>query len=284
MKPASTEEALPYLHSFHVGNVGDVLKHITLAAVLERAADDTAYIDSHAGEGRYGLRASGEWTEGVFRLWRDPIEGPGVSSWLSLVREMSSRTDRPDACPGSPFLATKLLGPNATFELFETSADALPALRSTFANDARVRIEGTDGWAGLPEALERAKDRPTVVLIDPPFVERIDWTRTSDVLVKLHRAYPKATFLVWYPVKSWSRPHVMVRAVRDAGVPATTLELISTPLELKRNRLNGSGVLCVNVDDALLDSLAPVLQAVGRRCAIVNGHWSLHVTSWRAPL
>ena len=45
---------------------------------------------------------------------------------------------------------------------------------------------------------------------------------------------PDATLLLWYPIKSWSRPHVMQRALREAGVPGTTLDLITLPLEEKR--------------------------------------------------
>jgi 23S rRNA A2030 N6-methylase RlmJ len=97
-------------------------------------------------------------------------------------------------------------------------------------------------------------------------------------------AAPEATILLWYPIKSWSRPHVLVRTIREAGVAATTLELITTPLEHKRNRLNGSGLLCVNVSEALVDALAPSLQQIGRRCATQQGQWSLHVGAWKRPV
>jgi hypothetical protein len=68
--------------------------------------------------------------------------------------------------------------------------------------------------------------------------------------------------------------------VSEAGVPAVSIDLVTTPLEYKRNRLNGSGLVAVGLSDAVLDAVAPALQAVGRACAVQDGRWSLHVEQW----
>ena len=132
--------------------------------------------------------------------------------------------------------------------------------------------------------IDRSEGRRLVVLCDPPYVERDDWTRVSSTMAAVHKARPDATLLLWYPIKSWSRPHVMQRALREAGVPGTTLDLITLPLEEKRNRLNGSGLFVSGVSDATIDAIATSLHKIGRLCAIRNGRWSLHVDAWRAPV
>jgi 23S rRNA (adenine2030-N6)-methyltransferase len=283
--PAGPEHG--YAHVFHAGNVGDVLKHVVLTAVLEDAArgGPVAYIDTHAGEGLHILRTTGEWTEGVYRLWRQPAAtGPGLEAWLRIVRSLSQKADRPEKYPGSPLLAARLLDAKSTIELFETDAEPREGLQRHVADDARVTVHGTDGYAGLLPAVARAKHRRVVALCDPPYVAKEDWVGAAKAIIETHRAAPTATLVLWYPIKSWSRPHVLVRAIRDAGVPGATLELITTPLEQKRNRLNGSGLLCVNVSDALLDALATPLHIIGRACATQHGDWSLHVGSWKTPI
>ena len=65
-----------YRHAFHAGNHADVLKHITLIAILKHLAEkDTALtvLDTHAGAGLYRLdgdyaETSGEAVNGIFRL------------------------------------------------------------------------------------------------------------------------------------------------------------------------------------------------------------------------
>ncbi len=66
-----------YRHAFHAGNHADVLKHITLIALMKYLTQkDTALtvIDTHAGAGLYRLdgdytETSGEARDGVFRLF-----------------------------------------------------------------------------------------------------------------------------------------------------------------------------------------------------------------------
>src|SRR5690242_21431097 len=69
------DAAPDYSHRYHAGNVGDVWKHCALVEILRRvagASESVAYVESHAGEGRYALGPTGEWMEGVARLWGAP--------------------------------------------------------------------------------------------------------------------------------------------------------------------------------------------------------------------
>ena len=62
-----------YGHRFHAGNVGDVWKHCALVEILGRVAAGSRrvrYVETHAGEGAYALGPTGEWSEGIGRLWR----------------------------------------------------------------------------------------------------------------------------------------------------------------------------------------------------------------------
>ena len=74
-----------YRHAFHAGNHADVLKHMTLVAILRylTSSKETPLLlaDTHAGTGLYRLdggdaQTSGEASEGVLPLWQQ--YGPGA--------------------------------------------------------------------------------------------------------------------------------------------------------------------------------------------------------------
>ena len=74
-----------YRHAFHAGNHADVLKHITLLALLKYLTQKEALtvIDTHAGAGLYRLdsdhsHTSGEAQEGVLRLATALHDKPGA--------------------------------------------------------------------------------------------------------------------------------------------------------------------------------------------------------------
>ena len=63
-------------------------------------------------------------------------------------------------------------------------------------------------------------------------------------------------------------------------VAGTIAELITTPLEERHRRLNGSGMLLVNAPDGALGAIAAAAATLGPRCASRPGAWSLRLRSW----
>jgi 23S rRNA (adenine2030-N6)-methyltransferase len=272
-----------YSHHFHAGNVGDVWKHCALVAILERlSAGRVAYLDSHAGEGRYALGPTGEWTEGIGRLWGEHGDGDTVSRYVALCRRLGTGADRPTSYPGSPALARALLGPAAEIVLWEREEPALSRLTVQVEGDTRTHIHRGDGLAALADEVRRAEARagPVVVLVDPPWVRKADWLEVPDVLTAAARASHRATFVLWYPVKSLTRPNAMIARLRTAGVPGTIGELTTTPLEHQRQRLNGSGILLVRPPVGVVEALAAAAPVLGARCATHAGAWSFRLQAW----
>jgi 23S rRNA A2030 N6-methylase RlmJ len=74
----------------------------------------------------------------------------------------------------------------------------------------------------------------------------------------------------------------MFTRLAAAGVPATIAELITTPLEHQRQRLNGSGVLLVRPPSGLTAAIAAAAPVIGERCATRTGTWSFRMQSWTA--
>ncbi len=278
-----------YSHRLHAGNVGDVWKHCALVEVLRHVAATAGrvvYLESHAGEGGYALGPTGEWSEGIGRLWAGGADGPqALAAYLALCRRLGKGDDRPVRYPGSPAFAAAVLGPDARLELWERDRGSFERLSAHLIGDARAQPTHGDGLGNLAPALHAAAAAAAsvVALIDPPYGEKADWQRVPDAFARAARAAPCACLLLWYPVKSLTRPHAMVARLESAGVAGTLAEMITTPLEHKRNRLNGSGVILVRPPAGVVEALAAAAPPIGRRCATVDGLWSFRLRAFGAP-
>jgi len=277
---------MDYRHHFHAGNVGDVWKHCALVAwirALRRTALPLCYIETHAGCGSYRLGPTGEWTEGVGRLLGEqatPLPA-AAARYLELSRRLGLGSRRALTYPGSPRLALALLERTDRAILCELQGETGDALADELAGDARAVIERGDGLTALPLHLRQAREGEEIlVLIDPPYVTKSEWCEVPDAIVEARRLRPRAALLLWYPIKSFTRPDAMLKHLRSSGVSATALDLITTPLDLKRNRLNGSGVLLVNAAPEVIGEIAAAAPGIGAACATHGGRWFTRGTSW----
>lgn len=273
-----------YHHRFHAGNVGDVWKHCVLVAAIEAltAGERPLHlIETHAGEGRYALGPTGEWTEGIGRLRAaPPAATPAVTRFLELV----GRLGGPRSYPGSPALALALMRPEDRLTLHELRPEAAVALQRT-VDDERVTVVAGDGLAGLAPALAAVPpDAQVLVLVDPPWSTKPEWIAVPDALAAALAAHPHAAALLWYPIKSLTRPNAMLARLAAAGAVGETFELVTTPLDLKRNRLNGSGIAMFRLPPALLSAVAAAAPPLGAACATHDGRWSMRALRFGAPV
>jgi 23S rRNA (adenine2030-N6)-methyltransferase len=281
-------EDATYSHRFHAGNVGDVWKHCALVEILRRAAatGPVHYVDTHAGEGRYALGPTGEWSEGIGRLW--PADGEvgsdPVARYVAICARLVGGGPRPARYPGSPAFARAVLGPEAQLTLWERDEVAFARLAAGTEGDRRVRLLHGDGLGALPEEIRavEAGAGAVVALVDPPYTSKADWSAVPAALVAAVRHSRRASVVLWYPVKSLTRPNAMIAALRGGGVSGAIVELVTTPLEHQRHRLNGSGLVLVRPPEGTLEALGAAAALIGARCATRRGTWSLRMQSWRA--
>jgi 23S rRNA (adenine2030-N6)-methyltransferase len=271
-----------YSHRFHAGNVGDVWKHCVLAALiagLRVAGRPLHVIETHAGAGVYDLGPTGEWTEGIGKVWRAaPGEPRAVERYLETLRRAGGGLEPRRVYPGSPLLTLALLGEGDSAEFCELDDDAHAGLVRALARDARATVHRGDGMALLPALMQRPGD--LLLHVDPPWTAKSEWTAIPDALLSAWQAHPQACLMLWYPIKSYTRVNAMLQRLGRAGLPAVILELITTPLEWQRNRLNGSGVLLVNAPESVLVEAAAAAPVLGRLCATHDGRWTGRQSGW----
>ncbi len=159
-----------YRHAFHAGAPADVLKHATLARVLQHMLEKPKpflFLDTHAGIARYDLDAdesqkTGEAEGGIRKLWELDVQPPSLRFYLSLVKRMNRETLR--WYPGSPGIARLLMRPEDRIELCELHPQDVQALKRATAGDKRVNVRREDGYHAL-KALMPPPERRGVVLI-----------------------------------------------------------------------------------------------------------------------
>lgn len=243
---------LSYRHHFHAGNCADCLKHPLLLQLLDGLArKDKPYVvlDTHAGRGEYDLadahaQKTGEYRDGIARLWERSGLGPELAAWLAAVR-----ADNPDGTlrryPGSPRLVQQRLRAHDRLIACELHPADHPPLKSLFAGDRRVAVHRRDGYEAIGAFLP-PPERRGLLFIDPAYETAGEFDRLAALLVEIHRRWREGTVAIWYPILDRAPSERFCRTLADSGVPALLrLELglaaYDTPLGMK-----GSGVIVKN--------------------------------------
>jgi 23S rRNA (adenine2030-N6)-methyltransferase len=258
-----------YRHAFHAGGFTDVMKHATMALILEHLkAKEAAFcvVDTHAGIGRYDLwsepaQRTGEYRDGILKAMRDPP--PGLEPYLAVVRAMNDGGRHVRWYPGSPGLAQALIRAQDRIALLELHPDDARTLADAFAHDPRIRVQQADGYIGL-KALLPPRERRGLVLIDPPFEVADEFSRIVRGLGHAHRRWATGIAMVWYPIKHRGPVKAFHDALAASGIRRILIaELLLRP-DTDLDRLNGSGLVIVNPPwrlDAVLADLFPALLA-----------------------
>lgn len=260
-----------YRHAFHAGNFADVVKHIILTriiAYLMRKDAPFRVIDTHAGVGLYDLFGdeagrTGEWQAGIARV----IEGPLLQDAADLVAPYIAavRAQNPDGTlryyPGSPMITRHMLRQQDRLMALELHPADAQALRENFAGDFQTRVTHLDGWAALGTHLP-PKEKRGLVLVDPPFEEKGEFTRMAESLIKAHRRWPGGIYAYWYPIKEPADVETYVAALKATGIrKILRIELTISPPAMPP-RLHGTGMIVVNPPYVLEDEMRVILPAL----------------------
>lgn len=262
---------LSYRHAFHAGNHADVLKHFVLVCLMRHMAlKDKAYwvIDTHAGAGAYGLDAgyatkNAEYEGGIARLWTRADLPPALADYVELVRAMNP-SGKLAFYPGSPYLAARLLRPQDRLRLYELHPTDVELLGKTFQDDQkRVMVTRGDGFAGLKSLLP-PPPRRSLVLIDPSYEDKGDYTHVVESLKDSLKRFPTGTYALWYP--HLSRPEA--RRLPERLRALHGVEWLDVNLSVRKPvtgdpGMSGSGMFVLNPPWTLADTLRqcmPVLK------------------------
>ncbi len=254
-----------YRHAFHAGNHADVLKHMTLLAVLRHMTQKQTALtvfDTHAGAGLYRLdgdyaRTSGEAAEGFLRLLAAPPlllptkanpepaadaanSAPTallLQDYLDLVASFNSKNSQ-RVYPGSPFIIQRLLRERDRLKLFElhpTDAKTLGANIAQLAAGRQVAVLQEDGFEGLRKFLPPPARR-ALVLCDPSYEIKSDYARVPAMLADALQRFVTGSYIAWYPLIPRPEAHDVPRKLKTLAVKAQR-PWLNASLTVKNSKL-----------------------------------------------
>ena len=273
---------LAYRHAFHAGNHADVLKHTVLSLVLRymnQKEKGWRYVDTHAGAGGYSLEGEyankrAEYEQGIALLLdRSDLPAP-LADLVALVRQFNQgKTIR--QYPGSPAIAQALMRAQDQLRLSEMHPTDFKILSSYLSDVPGVEVKLSDGFAALKGHLPPTTRRG-VVLIDPSYEIKTDYTRTLAALRESLERFPEGVVLVWLPqvqlVEAAQLPQ-RLKAAADAGAKKGWLLARLTVAQAGERGFGmmGSSLFVANPPHTLFGELQPVLPYLARVLAQFDG-------------
>ncbi len=259
-----------YLHGFHAGNHADVLKHAALMALLTylKAKEKPLFVlDSHGGRGAYDLTApealrSGEYQQGIARLIGAADAPAPFQPYLRAIEAANPRGGL-SVYPGSPVLVARALRVQDRLVACDLHPKEAEILKETLYPWPRARVEARDGYGAL-RALLPPPERRGLILIDPPFEKKTEFSDLADAMTQAWKRFPGGVYLVWYPLKDRAGADMFLSRIKAGGMrDATTYELFVRDPEAAPG-MAGSGLLALNASFALdpaMDQIGPWLAA-----------------------
>jgi 23S rRNA (adenine2030-N6)-methyltransferase len=278
---------LAYRHAFHAGNHADVLKHAVLVAVLRHMAAKEKgfrFVDTHAGAGGYSLEGryaqkKNEFVDGVGRLWQRPDAPPLVADYVELVRRFNGEAAQPKQYPGSPAFAQMLLRPQDQMRLYELHPTDFKILDSFLGAQPGAEVRMGDGYAALKAQLP-PPTRRGVVLIDPPYELKTDYTRALGALREALERFADAVVVVWLPQLQLLEARQLpqrLKASADAQAKKGWLlaRLTVADADARGFGLQGSSVFVANPPHTLAPALRTALPWLADALAQTRGAHAL---------
>lgn len=279
-----------YRHAYHAGNFADVLKHSVLALILQHLKlKDRPFrvIDTHAGIAHYDLTGpqaakTGEWHDGIGRLLgarEASIRGDVavyLEPYLQAVRDLNSGGDLA-RYPGSPRVALALMRTTDRLVANELHPEDAATLDDAIGGDRRVKVLALDAYIALKSLLP-PPERRGVVLIDPPFEARDEFSQLVRGLREATRRFASGIYVVWYPLKDRNAVaafHDEIIAARYAKAMAMELNVGATPIAFA---LNACGLIIINPPHTLKGAVETLLPYFAQHLA--QGHGAASHVHW----
>ena len=277
-----------YRHAYHAGNFADVLKHVTLVALLDHLGRKDApyfYLDTHAGRGDYPVAApetqrGGEYREGILRLLGTQGAPPAVVRYLDLVRELGSEDGHLVSYPGSPRIGVALLRGSDRAALCELEPREADELRALLRGHPRAQVHERDGYEALL-ALLPPREKRGLVMIDPPYEQPDEFERLEQAIVAAHARWPTGVYTAWYPIKAGGADGRFLARMAASGVRRQLVAELTVERDDSPGGLNGAGMLVINPPWQLDERLAAALPWLHQRLA-AEGRGRRRV-SWLVP-
>jgi 23S rRNA (adenine2030-N6)-methyltransferase len=242
-----------YQHRYHAGNFADVFKHVLLIGLLDALNAKPApwaYLDTHAGSGRYrwddaALAKTGEVEFGAKKV----MVADGLTGWLAQYAALLHGDTF--TLPGSPGIAQARQRDGDGLILCENAPAICEELKAELRGPgiAVHQCDGYGAWALLPPLQKRG-----LVLVDPAFEACDELEQMLAFAQKASARFGHGLYAFWYPVKgAYAVDRFARRLAQQTGREVIDARLaVSAPQD---GRMCGCGLALVNAPYAFAQQL-----------------------------
>ncbi|SEI79132.1 23S rRNA (adenine2030-N6)-methyltransferase [Allopseudospirillum japonicum] len=278
---------LSYRHGFHAGNHADVLKHLTLLAVLEqlqRKQKPYYYLDTHAGAALYALdsawaQQTQEAKRGILPLWDQAQQGqklpPLVQTYIQHLQVLNPGSTSLHAYPGSPYLAAMHSREQDTLVALELHSQEIDQLKMNLCQAPhKVQVHHRDALEGLV-ALMPPVPRRGCVLIDPAYEVKSEYQSLLPKVQKALALWPQGCFMLWMPILA-SQAHLqLIKGARKLSGAHSGILCYELELPDIEQGMYASALVLINPPWGLEALLDPALDAYQQALehAHMRAHW-----------
>lgn len=266
-----------YRHSYHAGGACDVVKHTLLMGVLtafQNKKKPFGVIDTHAGLGLYYLESiesskTGEYEQGIKQLWKTEPTHPMLQTYLKIIQSFNI-DGYLKYYPGSPLIIERFLHEGDRLTCAELHPEDGQVLKETFQHQKQVSVHVQDGYLA-PKAFLPFAQKRGIVFIDPPFEEKNDFDRMIKSLKEGIKKSPQSTFMLWYPLKNVHQQEAFYNALIDMKLINALRAEFYFYKKLENGRLNGTGMVLVNLPWGLEEEIRSVFAELNAVLAFEPG-------------
>lgn len=253
-----------YRHSYHAGNVCDVIKHNLLIGVLSKFQEKNkpfGVLDTHAGTGLYYLEGQEaaktcEHEQGIKQIWKAHPKHLILKKYLKIIHSFNS-----DGIlkyyPGSPLIIERFLKETDRLICAELHPQDGKDLKSTLKHQTKISVHVQDGYLA-PKAFLPFSQKRGLILIDPPFEEKDEFSRMIAALQEGVSKFPQGVFMLWYPLKSVAAVQAFYQKLSELKLLRTVKTEFFFYKKWEDGRLNGSGMVFVNLPWGLEEDIKSV--------------------------
>lgn len=265
-----------YRHIYHAGNFADVIKHLTIKAVLEKLLENTqkiSVLDAFAGIGSYNLNSlealkTKEADFGIKKLFQHNRDAPSlIKGFIKLVEDINCNNEL-NLYPGSPLIISKLLRIEDEMIASELHPLDFKVLESLFINDERVKVKNIDAYKAI-KLLLPFNNSQELILLDPAFEDTKEFIYLEEAVKLIYRNSSNAVTVIWYPIKNQSTIENLFTNIKSI-IKHKTLKIefcLNDPiyLSLKGTGLTKTGLIIINppnIEEVLKENMKFLVKVV----------------------
>jgi 23S rRNA (adenine2030-N6)-methyltransferase len=147
--------------------------------------------------------------------------------------------------PGSPWIFKALMRAQDQVILTELHKEDIITLKHNFAHDKQIAVHHTNGYAALKAFLPPKCGRG-LILIDPPFEDKDEFTQVLAGLELALKRFNNGTYIIWYPIKDGIEVRKFYRRLEQLKAKNFLIREFGLTKNLPLTGLSKCGVIIIN--------------------------------------